>query len=214
MKSSKSKTKYGFTLIELLVALTVMGIILASVTTLAYTVGNASDIAGDNSRDQSQLRYAMLRFSELIRNSLLVFPGSTGDLAVWRNDDNGNSQIEITELVYIERGIERNYLRLLEFYSPSSNPYIDPDHIQNGNIKVWADAQCQQRYTYLITDCNNVQLGIDVMPPDTKLISVSFWLNENEVLRPYQLVAALRCWAGNLVEGSMPGTIDIVSDDD
>ena len=200
-----TRYKKGFTLVELLVALVVTGIVLAAVATLAFAMGAANDVADDSSQKQAQVRYATLRISELIRHCKLICGTPGGDLAVWRADDNGNGQININELVYIERGTSGDYLRLCEF--PSS----DTSLVNLSDIETLSTSDYIVTYVPLVPQCSNVEFGFDVAPPNSRFVSIAFDVLENDIVRQYQISAALRGWAGNLLDGS--GN-NIVSDDD
>jgi len=65
-------------------------------------------------------------------------------------------------------------------------------------------------YTRVIPQCSNVLFGFDVLPPQSKFVSINFNILENDIVRQYQISAALRGWAGNLLDGGG----EIVSDDD
>jgi prepilin-type N-terminal cleavage/methylation domain-containing protein len=198
----------GFTLVELLVALVVTGIILASVATLAYALGTVNDITDNTSQTQAYVRYATLRISELIRHCKLICGMPGGDLAIWRADDNGDGQINIGELVYIERGPGRDYLRFCEF--SSNNPQIMLSDIDALITEWWLSYGSNENYTLMIPQCGNVQFLFDVSPPNTGFVSVSFDIVENNLTRRYQINAALHGWSGNLLDGIG----EIVSSDD
>lgn len=199
-------TRYenGFSLVELLVALVVTGIVLAAVATLAFAMGTANDVADDSSQKQAQVRYATLRISELIRHCKLICGTPGSDVAIWRADDNGNGQININELVYIERGTSGDYLRLCKF--PSS----DTSLVNLSDIETLSTSDYSVTYVPLVPQCGNVQFSFDVAPPNSRFVSIAFDVLENDIVRQYQISAALRGWAGNLLDGSG----NIVSDDD
>ena len=200
-------TRYenGFTLVELLVALVVTGIVLAAVATLAFAVGAANDATDDSSQKQAQVRYATLRISELIRHCKLICGTPGDDLAVWRADDNGDGQININELVYIERGTGRDYLRLCEF--PSS----DTSLVNLSDIDTLSTSDYVVTYVSLVPQCSNVEFGFDVATPNSRFVNIVFDVLENDIVHQYQISAVIRGWAGNLLDGS--GN-NIVSDDD
>jgi prepilin-type N-terminal cleavage/methylation domain-containing protein len=180
-------TRYedGFTLVELLVALIVASIIFAAVATLAHTLGAVNDAANDMAEKQAQVRFATLRISELIRHCKLIC-GATGDtITIWRADDNSNNVIDSNEQVYVEAVEGKIQLR-----EPSTSPVV------------------------LIPQCSNVQFQFDepALPVmERKFVSISFDLVENGVTRRYEISAALRGWAGNLLNAAGDA---IVSDDD
>lgn len=195
----------GFTLIELLLALVVTGIILAAVTTLAFAVGVANDTTDDTSQRQAQVRYATLRISDLIRHCKLICGTPNSELAVWRADNNADGQININELVYIERGMSRDYLRLCEF--PSSDTSI----VNLSDVQTLSTGSYSVTYIMLVPECSNVEFSLDAAPPYSKFVSISFEVLENTNIRQYQISAALNGWAGNLLD---PGGNNIMSDDD
>ncbi len=200
-----TRYKKGFTLVELLVALVVTGIVLAAVATLAFAMGTANDVADDSSQKQAQVRYATLRISELIRHCKLICGTPGGDLAVWRADDNGDGQVNINELVYIERGAGRDYLRLCEFPSSDTSP------VNLSDIETLSTSDYSVTYVPLVPQCSNVEFSFNAAPPNSRFVSIAFDVLENDIVRRYQISAALRGWAGNLLDGS--GN-NIVSDDD
>lgn len=205
-------TRYenGFTFVELLVALVVASIVFVSVATLAYALGTANETSDDTSQKQAQVRIATLRISELIRQCKLICGTPGDDLAVWRADDNGNGQINPQELVYLEMGQDRNYVKLLDF--PSAPDWrVTLSSIMGGTAKQELILLCDERRTQLVPVCSNAQVVLDLLPPWSKSVSISFDLVENGIIRQYQISAALRGWAGHLLEtdGSC-----LVSDDD
>ncbi len=195
----------GFTLIELLLALIVTGIILTAVTTLAFAVGVANDTTDDTVQKQAQVRYATLRISDLIRRCRLICGTPNSDLALWRADNNADGQININELVYIERGVGKDYLRLCEF--PSSDTSI----VNLSDIQTLSTGTYSVTYVPLVPECSNVEFSLDSAPPYSRFVSISFDLLENGFLRQSQINAALSGWAGNLLDA---GGNNIVSDDD
>ena len=201
-----------FTLVELLVALMVMSIVFTAVVVLASALGSAHQSSGDIAQKQAQLRIATLRMSDLIKQCRLVCGTPGNDLAVWRADDNGNSKINETELVYIEAGDNINFIRLLDFPSKPSwlNLNINPKDIQDGWVKTSLKMYCQKRYVTLIPQCSNVQFTLDAKSPQTRFVSISFDLEENGITHHYQINASLQAWAGNLLNSSG----NIVRDDD
>jgi len=197
--------KRGFTLVELLLALIVTGIILAAVTTLAFAVGAANDTTDDTSQKQAQVRYATLRISELIRHCKLICGTPNSEIAIWRADNNGDGQININELIYIERGAGNDYLRFCEF------PLSDASIVNLSDIQTLSTNIYSVTYVPLVPQCVNVQFSFDVPPPYSRFVSISFDVLENEIVRQYQINTSLRGWAGNLLDA---GGNNVVSDDD
>jgi prepilin-type N-terminal cleavage/methylation domain-containing protein len=205
MIPGRSKHNFkGFTLVELLVALMVSSIIFAAVATLAYVLGSANKAAGDVAEKQAQVRYATLRISELVGHCKLVC-GIYGDsLTVWRADDNGDGQININELVCIEKGEASNYLKLGVFSATSPVNLSSIGMVVTGGFY-------SVTYAPLIPQCSNVEFQLDALPPYSRFVNISFDLVENCADRQYQISVALRCWAGNLLNETGSA---VVSDDD
>ncbi len=169
----------AFTFIELLVALVVTSIVLTAVATLAYALGTVNKTSDDTSRKQAQLRYATLRISELIKYSKLVCAASESEIVLWL-DYNKNEEIEMaTELLVIKKvALGDGDMQLCEFNSAPA-PVV------------------------LIPRCSNVQFRFDepsLPPTKRKFVSISFELVENDIVRQYQINAALRGWAGHLLD--------------
>jgi len=200
--------KRGFTLVELLVALVVTGIVLAAVATLAFALGTANDATDDLSLKQAQVRFATLRIQDLIRHSKLICFAGSDDLAIWRADDNNDGNINIGELVYIESGSNRDRLQICEFPS-SSSEVINLDSI-GAFADNWWSAYCSDAdYIQVVPQCSNVQFGFDLLPPQSRFVSITFDLVENDIVRQCQITSKVRGWAGNLLDEG-----NITSDDD
>jgi prepilin-type N-terminal cleavage/methylation domain-containing protein len=199
------KYKKGLTLIELLVALIVTSIVLTAVVTLAYALDTVNDVTDETSKKQAQIRFATVRISDLIRHCKLICGTPGGQLAVWRADD-GDGQININELVYIERGTGNNYLRLCEF------PLNDTSPVTLSEIATLSTSGYDVRYVPLIPECSNVMFYLDdtISPPKSRFVTISYDVIENGIPRQCQINATLRGWAGNLLNASG----NIVSDDD
>jgi len=200
----------AFTLVELLVALVVTSIVFTAVATLAYALGTANETSDDTSQKQAHVRYTTLRISELIRHCKLICGMPGDDLAVWRADDNGDGEINPQELVYLEMGQGRDYVQLLDFPS-AENWRVTLSSILGGTAKQELMLICDERQTKLVPECSNVQIVLDSPPPWSKSVTMSFGLVENGAVRQYQISAALRGWAGHLLDTDGNS---LVSDDD
>ncbi len=198
----------GFTLAELLVALMVTSIILAAVATLAFAMGSVKDSTDDTSSKQAQLRYATLRLNDLIRDCKLVCGAIGDDVAIWKADDNGDKKINACELVYIEAGASRNYIKLLESTSTSSSAILLSD-INNGSAKTTLLGGGYRR-TDIVPVCSDVKFGPTISPL-SKSMWISFNVMENGASCQRQISGNLRGWAGNLLNSSATA---IVNDDD
>lgn len=200
-----SRYKKGLTLIELIIALIVTSIIVTAVVTLAYALDTANEFTEDTCKTQVQIRFATLRISDLIRHCKLICGTPGGELAVWRADD-GDGQININELVYIERGTDCDYLRLCEF------PSTDSSVVSLSDIETLSTGGYDVTYVPLVPQCSNVQFYLDDpdTPPNSRFVTISFKVVENGVTRQCQINATLRSRAENLLDGSG----NIVSDDD
>lgn len=204
-----TRYKSGFTLVELLVALIVTSIVLTAVATLAFALGTANDSADDTTAKQAQVRYTTLKISQLIRHCKLICSAGSDDFSIWRADDNGDGQININELVYIETGPNKDHLQLCDF-SSSDDSAINLGSIQALATNWWAPYCSQISYTPLIPQCSSVEFAFDVLPPQSRFVNISFNVLEDGVPRQFQISTALRAWAGHLLDASS----NIVSDDD
>jgi len=204
-------TRYqnGFTLIELLLAMIITGIVASAVATLAYAMNSAGVATDDMSRKQAQVRFATLKISDLIRHCKLVCYASANEIAVWAGDTNGDGKINIGELNYIEAGTARDHLRLYTF-TPSSVAPINLSTIGALSTNWWTAYASQAPYTSLIPKCSTVTFYLDSTPPNSKIMSIAFNVVENRISSKFQINAALRARAANLLDGSG----NIVGDDD
>jgi hypothetical protein len=151
----------------------VTSIILTAVATLAFAMGAANDSSDDSARKQSQLRHATLRICDLLKHSRLVCNYVGSDLAVWRNDDNDDGQINLNELVLIEKGGDSDILRLCII--PASETSV----ISISGISLLNTGDYSVSYVTLIPECSNVGFAVDAAPPYSRFVSISFGLDEN-----------------------------------
>jgi prepilin-type N-terminal cleavage/methylation domain-containing protein len=210
--SGRRNNRRAFTLVELIVALMVTAIISTAAASLAYAMGSANDVTSDVSEKQAQLRYATIRISQLLKHCKLICSLPDDDVAVWRADENSDSQINPGELVYLEAGPGRNYLRLLQFLPPPAvaATAVSISQIKTGAAKSQLLDSCERAYVQLMPQCSNVVFKVDAQPPWTRLLNVSFDVAENGDTRHFQISAAVRSWAGYLL--SKQG--EIVNGDD
>lgn len=200
----------GLTLVELLVALAVSGVILGAVATLAYAMGRASDGSDEVARSQAEVRYATARLTELIRNCRLVCWAGSNEFSLWRADDNGDDQINIGELVYVDKGAAGDYLRLWQFTAASGSA-IELSSIGALSTNWWSTYASAASDTVLVPQCSDVEFGFDVLPAGSELVRISFSKLENGINRQFEVCARLRARAANLLNEAGES---IVSDDD
>lgn len=205
----KTTHNNGFTLVELLVALIVTSIVTTAVATLAYAMNSANRATDDTSKKQAQVRFATLRISDLIRNCRLVCYASPDEIAIWTADNNGDGQVNIGELAYVEAGSAHNRLRLCTFV-PTSNAPISRGSIVALATNWWSAYSSQASYTSLIPTCSNVTFYADASPPGSKIVVITFDLAENGVSNHYQISGSLHARAANVLD--ING--NIVPDDD
>ncbi len=184
----------------MLVALAVTGIITGAVATMAYAFSTAEEDGRGRSMEQAQLRYTVLRLGELLRNARLICGYNDGDLVVWVNDDNEDSDdyeendINVNELVIIERGGDSEYLRLRKFdtfdnprVTLSQTTSLDRESYRNNVIE-------------LKPLCRNVQFDLHGQdPPYTQRVSLAWEAPDGGGWRSYRISANLRGWSGHLL---------------
>jgi prepilin-type N-terminal cleavage/methylation domain-containing protein len=200
----------AFTLVELLTALVVTSILLSAVATLAYAMTSATRTSDDTVIKQARLRTATLHLGELIRTSRMICAAPGNDLAVWTSDENDDGLVNVNELVYIERGDTLEDLSLCRF------PAAATDVVDFGSLALTATktqllTNHDETVLTLLPACKNAQFALDVNPPDTRRVTVSFELTENGSDNRYEVTATLRAWAGNLLNDTGDA---LISDDD
>jgi prepilin-type N-terminal cleavage/methylation domain-containing protein len=202
----------AFTLVELMVGLMVTSVILSAIATLAFALNKGSTVGSDYASTQAQIRRATVYVSDLVSRCSLICAAPGNDLAIWRSDDNGDGQINLNELVYLERGPNRGYLRLCTFTS-AANPKIDLSVLGVSTTKSQYLSVYGGSSTPLIPMCNDAQfLFLDATPPKTGLLGITFGFKENGVFRPYNMVVAARCRAAHLLNAA--GSELVAKDDD
>jgi len=205
----------GFTVIELQIGMLITSIVLAAVATLAFAMSSASMASGDTAVKQAQVRQATLRMCDLVGACKLLCAVPGNDLVLWRADDSpANNQINVNELVYIERGDAGNLLRFCQFTS-ADDPNEPLSDLALASTKPQLLSSCGVRYTPLIPQCKDVAFAFyPAATPRTQAtcLMVSFTLTENGADHRYEIVTALRGRAGNLLNTA--GDAIVATDDD
>lgn len=200
----------AFTLAELLVTLIVTGILLSALATLAYALSSATSTESNIAAVQAQLRHGTLRLLDLVGNCRMICEVEGNALAIWRADDNQDSQINVNELVYLDAGDTGDTLQLCTF-SSAGNPHVTFSSGTLSMTKSELIAGYDGAYVGLVPDAENVQFVFDVAPPLTRQLTTSFELTEDGHVRHYQIDTTLRAWAGHLLNEAGD---TLVSDDD
>jgi len=209
-----ARHRKGFTLIELLIGILITSIVLSAVATFAFALSNASMASGDTAVKQTQLRQATLRINDLVGTCRLLCAAPGNDLAVWRADDNADGQINVNEVVYLERGEACTLLRLCQFAS-TDNPAVALSDLALAATKTQLQASGNPTYTPLIPVGKNVEFAFHPVPPPLTYVDclmVSFQLTENGIDRRYETVTALRSRAAHLLNAT--GDALVARDDD
>ncbi len=208
IENKKLKNKPGFTLAELLIAMMVTGIILSAVVSLAYALGSANEATSQMGRKQTQLRSATVRLAELIRHCKLICAISDNDIVIWKADEDRDGRINPGELLYIESGTDKNFIRLLTFSSRSGaaeelwfeDTSFDLEEIGSGSVKNTLKTMANENYLNLVPQCANVQFLFDMPPAYTQFLSISFDLEDSGLTQNYQINASLRARSANLLD--------------
>lgn len=204
----------GFTVVELLVGMLITSILLSAIATFAFALSVASTASGDTATTQAQLRQATLRLCDLIGACKLLCAAPGNDLVLWRADDNGNKQIDLSELIYVERGDTCNVLRLRQFSCPA-NPAVALSDLTLAGTKSQFLSEYSTTCTSLVPQCKDVTFAFYPVAPQVtqaKCLKISLTLTENGSDHRYEIVAALRGRAANLLNPAGDGLV--AADDD
>jgi len=208
--SNKIMLSRAFTLLELLIALMISSIILTAVVTLSYAMNSAYESTSEMNQKEAYIRHATVKISDLIKHSRLICKASSNEIAIWKEDTNGDNLINISELVYLETG-KGNYLRLLEFNPSDTDDELSLYFIKNYYYaKLYCIYKYPETYTTFISDCTNAKIEFDQNPPNTQKVIISFDIEENKENRKCQIISNLRCPMNNFIDTDGK----LISDDD
>ena len=202
----------AFTLVELLLALSISGIILAAVATLAYAMGSANDISGQTRLTQAQFRSTSMRLADLFHNCRLIVGSYTNTLAIWQSDLNNNGKIESNELIFLKTNDAKTILQLkLYGLIPGNENWTTTiANVQSTNAERFLDLNCDDRPVYnILPVCSNLSFNVDKDPPLTRTVTLSFDLEMEGPQRHY-LTYTLSAGAYHLLST----TNALVTDDD
>ena len=206
----KPRNTRAFTLAELLVTLIVTSILLSALATLAFALSSATSTGSNMTAMQAQLRHGLLRLQDLVRDCRLICAVEGNALAIWKADDNGDAQINVNELVFLDSGDTGDTLGLWGF-SSVDNPHVTFSSGSLSMTKSQLISGHNGAYMPLIPDGQAVQFTFDADPPSTRRLTTSFELTEDTSIRHYQIDTTLHAWAGHLLNEAGDA---LVSDDD
>jgi prepilin-type N-terminal cleavage/methylation domain-containing protein len=215
----------AFTLAELLVTLVVTGIVLSAVATLAFALRSGVQTGSDTAEAQAQLRLATLHITESVRLARMVCAAPGNDLVLWVHTqrDNGDHRINVNELVYIERGDDRDVVGLCWFdAAEGSNAEVSLADLALAQTKANLLSSHNHTQVTLVEPCRNVQFGLWdgeglMLNPATdavwraRRLAIAFEQIENGATSRYQIGAKLLASAEHLVNDAGDG---LVSEDD
>jgi len=171
-----------------MVALSITAIILAGIVSIVSAVGTATEAARETSEKQAFLRYAMLRVKDVISQSKLVCEKESGYVVLWEDDYNGNGKFSD----YPDDMPEKKWLM----------SYGD------GSLVIWKQSGTK---TLISSDAiTNIRFVVDSPPPETRIVTVKFTLEENGIQTEYEVSTALRRGIDHLVDDDG----DVVQEDD
>jgi prepilin-type N-terminal cleavage/methylation domain-containing protein len=209
-----ARHRQGFTVIELLIGMLITGILLSAVATFAFALSTASSVSSDTAVQQAQVRQATLRILDLVGACKLLCAAPGHDLAIWRADDNADNQINVNELVYLERGDACNMLRLCQFAS-AGNPAVSLTDLALAATKSQLQSNGSPTYTTVVPQGADVEFAFypaTVPVTQATCLSVSFTLTDRTGDHRYEVVATLRARAANLLNAT--GDALVTTDDD
>jgi len=205
----------GFTVIELLIGMLITSIVLSAVATFAFAMSVASAASDDTTLQQAQVRQATLRLKDLVGRCKLLCAAPGTDLVIWRADDNpGDNQINLNELVYLERGQDCNELRLCQF-TAADNPHVTLSDLAQVATKAQLLAAYPATVTPLTAQAKDVAFAFYPAAPavtGVKCLSVSFTLTGTGGAHRYECVTALHGRAAYLLTPA--GDALVNTDDD
>jgi prepilin-type N-terminal cleavage/methylation domain-containing protein len=213
MRRPDNKYK-GFTLAELLMAVWVMSIILTAVAAMAFALGSANDSADDTAEIQSRIRYTTVYLGELVRRSKMICRNASGNVVLWRADDNGDRLINPGEIVSLEIDSGNGGINLIT-YQPNAaqaGASMTPALIKTGVYKQWMISRgIPSTSITLIDNCNYVFFTTDILPPFAKKLNIFFGLAQGGIDRDFQITAMLRCSSDCMLKKD---GMSFVTDDD
>ena len=190
-----------FTVAEMLVALTITSIVIGAAGALVYAVGYAADSTEAMNSSRQSWRYATLRIGECVRHGKLAVRIPTNGIAIWTRDENGDNQINGSELVYIESvpgdgGLEK--LQMLEF--PGESMIVTIGEITAGSARSALLAAAAERITVLADNCTNTSFAQGWLSDEH--VNVKFGIVEDGITTNYQISAKVAGSADNLIDQS------------
>jgi prepilin-type N-terminal cleavage/methylation domain-containing protein len=199
----------GMTLIELLLALTILAMVLAGVSTLAFAMASVKNSTDDTSSKQAYVRFAETQLGDMIRHAKLVCYASDTQVVLWVADTNADGQMNVSEMALIATGASRNSITLTRFTSVS-DPAVTLSTVGDQAGQWWLAYAATANATVIVPVCSGVTFAADAAAPATRYVSFVFTLSQDKEAISYCVSARLQAWAGYVLDSGN----NIVSDDD
>ena len=205
----KKKTG-GFTTLELLVSLSVMSVILAAAAMLAFAVSTAEAAANEMGARQAHIRYASTYIRELARNSCLCFTYSTYSVIFWKDDANEDGEINGSEIawLYIEEEGSGYTVKIMEF--PDQSYAVTRNELKYGNGLSTLRMLTEETIMVLLNEGLSASISLE---KSDKYVIVDFVLNEEGMVKEYQICGAVGASADFLTSTDGSGEL-LTTDDD
>jgi Tfp pilus assembly protein PilW len=197
------------TLIELVLATTILVMVLAGVTSLAFALSSARDKTGEVSRKQAHLRFAMVHLGDVIKHSRLVCYSSESQAVLWTLDVNADGRMNINEMATIHTNPEGTEVVLSQYLS-AANPEVAISAVAGYSSQWWLAYGAAVSDATVIPECSNARILTDAAASAATYISVLFDMTLDGQTAGYSISGRLQARTANVLDSGG----NIVSDDD
>jgi Tfp pilus assembly protein PilW len=197
------------TLIELLLALTIMAMVMAGVSTLAFALSSVKNSTDDTSSKQAYVRFAETQLGDMIRHARLVCYASDSQVVLWTTDTNRDGRMNVSEMALIATDATRSSITLTRFTSVA-DPTVTLSTVGDQAGQWWLAYGAVANATVIVPACSGVTFATDAPAPASRYVSFVFILTQDKEPISYAVCGRLQGWAGYLLDSGN----NIVSEDD
>ena len=175
----------GFTLTELMLAICIMSVIGLAVATVASGLSNAYGITDTLEDSIQSARSALMNLESTIRKSKLVLAKSSSGVALWTGDANEDGEVNLDEIVLVQRIDADRTLRMSQvvFSASLSREIVEATNEKKqlyqvntigevSNVLGSGSVAGMQVSRVLAGDVESFEVATDATPPWSRLVNL------------------------------------------
>lgn len=183
----------GFTLIEVLMAASITAAACAAATMLIQTINQNASASSEQHADVTTARDALLCIDMLVQEAALVGYWDDSQVLLWRDDDNDDGQINLSELTLIRYDAEDQCLSLRDVpISAGQNPVVRLNQFVTTAAVQTVQQHASLRVRPMIGGLSSLQTWCDATGDAAQVVQMTLAVGSGDEAQTLHAVMSLR----------------------